>query len=205
MTLLKFLFFNQFSKFILTAKLNDKANKADNRLTCYILELVFPMIALMPMILTLSFFIPVTYKLFTGQNVGDYYEVTATTLINLFLLTVALNKDFFSGQSIVHRTYGYKVLDNKLNVTASELKCLTRNLTAVLFPIEFVFVLINRQRRLGDLISGTKLVQVEKTDPESILIEIENTDFGQKSKLVFTIPIILIGLWTVWGWTMKFR
>jgi uncharacterized RDD family membrane protein YckC len=200
MKLFKFLFFNRPIKFILTAGLNEKTDKIDKRISTYMLELVYPFFALFPLMFLMTFVIPVLHNMIMGQDISEYYRLISMTIINFFLFIVASNKDFFGGQSIVHRTYGYKVVDDKTNMTANEIKCLTRNLTAILFPIEFVFVLINRQRRLGDFIAGTRLVKVEKADPELILKEIENTDMGQKSKLPLTISIILFAIWTIWSW-----
>ena len=185
----------------MTAGLNDPSNKMNKRITAYGLELVYPALALLPLIFAMMFAIPVIHSLIAGHDFNEYYQLTTMTLIQSLLLIIGSSKDYFGGQSIVHRTYGYKVVDNRSNLTASEVQCLMRNLTAILFPIEFVFVVINKQRRIGDFIAGTRLIQVERTDPELILKEIEDTDFKQKSKIALTIPIIIAALWTVWVWS----
>jgi hypothetical protein len=76
-----------------------------------------------------------------------------------------------------------------------------RNLTAPIFPFELPFVLLNPERRIGDFIAGTKLIKVDKSDPESILNEMKNTDFGQNSKLALTVPTFLFITWTILSWT----
>jgi len=201
MKLLRFLFFNRLTKYILTAGLNDPRDKMDKRITAYGLELVYPALALFPLIFLMMFVIPVIHNLIAGHDFNEYYRLTTMTLIQSVLFILGSNKDYFDGQSIVHRTYGFKVVDNKSNLTASEVQCLIRNLTATFYPIEFVFVILNRQRRIGDFIAGTRLIQVEKTDPELILREIECTDFQQKSKVALMSAIIMAALWTVWVWS----
>ena len=114
---------------------------------------------------------------------------------------MTFNKDFYSGQSVVNRLWGYKVVDIKTGNSPGQFKCMLRNLTALIFPFELPFVLLNPERRLGDLIAGTKLIKVDKSDPESILDEIRNTDLEQKAKLALSIPTLLFITWTILSWT----
>jgi hypothetical protein len=106
------------------------------------------------------------------------------------MMVALINKDFFGGQSIVHRHLGYKVVEVKTNERASKLKCMLRNVTAPLWIIEVVFLLVNPKRRLGDIIAGTSLIEIEATDPELILTEIKNAKFDYEVKLTLLISII---------------
>ena len=57
-----------------------------------------------------------------------------------------------------------QVIDIKTGQVANPLKCLARNLTIVLWPLEVIFVLIDPKRRLGDKIAGTRIDYVENPE-----------------------------------------
>jgi len=105
------------------------------------------------------------------------------------MIFIILNKDFFNGQSISKRIYGYQIIDIKTNQTANETKCMLRNITMIIWPIEALMILINPTRRLGDIIAGTKLIDKDKSDPETIL-----TDFNQISKDENYLGLILLSI-----------
>ena len=44
----------------------------------------------------------------------------------------------------------------KTDTVASSLKCLIRNITIILWPIEVIVVLVSPSRRIGDFIAGTE-------------------------------------------------
>ena len=113
------------------------------------------------------------------------------------LLISVFSKDFFNGQSIVNRHWGYQVIDIKTGTPPNPFKSMLRNLTAPLIPFELLFALINPERRLGDLVAGTKLIKVDRTNPELILQEIESKGMGQSSKLALIIPTLLFIIWTI--------
>lgn len=115
------------------------------------------------------------------------------TIIPFSLMIIALfNKDFFGGQSPVHRKLGYKVLDAKTNETASKIQCMIRNLTGPVWPIEAIFILVNPKRRLGDIIAGTILTEVPPTDPELILTDIKESTFDGQTRLTLLISIVIL-------------
>jgi uncharacterized RDD family membrane protein YckC len=119
------------------------------------------------------------------------------SLIPFSLVMIALvNKDIFGGQSAVHRLLGFQVVDAKTNKEATKVKCMLRNITAPLWPIEALFLLANPKRRLGDFIAGTSLIEVEPSDPESILVEIENAEFDKEAKLTLIISLIWVVTFT---------
>ena len=125
----------------------------------------------------------------------DTLENAMASLIVIGLL----NKDFFNGQSPIKRIGGHQVVDIGTAQPANKIKCLIRNITAPIWPIELVMVWINPQRRLGDYIAGTKIIDVPSTDPENILNEIK----GQKINGQ-TIVIIGISIFILIGYTIKF-
>jgi uncharacterized RDD family membrane protein YckC len=112
-------------------------------------------------------------------------------MLLLFLFVLALNKDFFLSQSLVKRYWGYQVVNAKTLESASQLKCLIRNITTPIFPLEMFFLLINKERRLGDYIAGTTLAQVEKSDPALLFDEMANYRLDSESWWALIIPIII--------------
>jgi uncharacterized RDD family membrane protein YckC len=86
-----------------------------------------------------------------------------------FGFSAYFNKDIFNGRSPAKRIFKMQVIDIKTEQVANPLKCLVRNLTIVLWPLEIIFVLINPKRRLGDKIAGTRIDYVE--NPEKIKMD----------------------------------
>jgi len=94
-------------------------------------------------------------------------------VIAIIILVVGFNKDYFRGKSIGKRAFGLAVKKNTGD-TATRLQCFIRNLTFVLFPLEVFILLFSRQRRIGDLIAGTKIDFANKEAISSIVDEIKN-------------------------------
>lgn len=87
---------------------------------------------------------------------GNYY-------LNILAFSLYFNKDIYLGRSIAKRALKLQVVDISTNKPANPLRCLVRNLTIILWPIEVVVAIINNERRIGDFIAGTKLTTF---DPE---------------------------------------
>ena len=185
MRILKFLMFNKFVKMYLQS--NFSLLEWNKRFKSLILEMwnipiIFFPILIISMIPKISFGNP---------NQGNFVWVDIIFSISFSLMMIALiNKDFFGGQSTVHRLLGFKVVDVKTNEQASKLKCMLRNVTAPIWIIEVIFLLVNPKRRLGDIIAGTSLIEIESTDPELILVEIQNTKLDKEAKLTLSISIV---------------
>ncbi|KYG80406.1 hypothetical protein AWW67_09515 [Roseivirga seohaensis] len=127
-------------------------------------------------------------------NTVSKYDVLLSlidVMLLLFLFVLALNKDFFSSQSLVKRYWGYQVVSAKTLKPAGQLKCMIRNITTLILPIEMFFLLINKEKRLGDYIAGTKLVQVEKSDPALLFDEMGNYQLDSESWWALIIPVII--------------
>jgi uncharacterized RDD family membrane protein YckC len=130
---------------------------------------------------------------FGNPNQANFAWTDIIFSISFSLMMIALvNKDFFGGQSTVHRLLGFKVIDIKTNEQASKLKCMLRNVTAPIWIIEVFFLLVNPKRRLGDILAGTSLIEVESTDPELILVEIKNAKFDKETKLTLMISVVWV-------------
>jgi uncharacterized RDD family membrane protein YckC len=102
-----------------------------------------------------------------------YFNVQSSWIIGVVVFIIYFNKDFFRGKSPAKRILGLQVISKKDNKPASRIRCFLRNLTIVLWPIEVVITLFSRQRRLGDLIAGTKVIEAEKESVDTILKEIK--------------------------------
>ena len=151
----------------------------------YTLSVFFPILGII-ILLTIVFSDPLV----------DSKWVNLLTLFPFSFLMIALfNKDFFGGQSVVHRKLGYKVLDAKTNNTASKIQCLIRNLTGPIWPIEVIFILISPKRRLGDLIARTILIDVPISDPQLILTEIKESKFDRQTILTLIFSLIFIAIY----------
>jgi uncharacterized RDD family membrane protein YckC len=94
-------------------------------------------------------------------------------IVTIIILVVGFNKDYFRGKSIGKRAFGLAVMKNSKG-TATKLQCFIRNLTFVLAPVEVFILLFSRQRRLGDLLAGTKVEISNKEVISSIVDEIKS-------------------------------
>ena len=79
------------------------------------------------------------------------------SLYDVIIFSLYFNKDIFLGQSIGKRILGFRVFNNKTGEPAGPLRCLVRNFTLLLWPVEVVAALVDKERRIGDYIAGTRL------------------------------------------------
>ncbi|MEQ1585204.1 MAG: hypothetical protein ABL895_04955 [Cyclobacteriaceae bacterium] len=70
-----------------------------------------------------------------------------------------------------------------------------RNITAPLWMIEGIVTLFSPNRRLGDIIAGTRIVDVDKSDPKLILKDIYYTKYNGLTVLTLVLPVLI--LWTL--------
>lgn len=82
-------------------------------------------------------------------------------LFDVFVFSLYFNKDCYLGQSIGKRLLRFRVLDIRTGRPANPLRCLVRNLTILIWPVEVVMAIMNVERRLGDFIAGTRLASDE--------------------------------------------
>lgn len=149
----------------------------------YLYAIYFPWI-----IISLPFFILV-------RNIEElnFYISFVEGVIIVFSI---LNKDLCNGRSIAKRIYGFQIIDVKTNKVASDYKCMLRNVTIVFFPLEVVVTIVNNERRIGDLLAGTKLIECDPEPKETFL-----TDMRDKKQLslmhlfVSFVTAIVFSLW----------
>lgn len=71
-------------------------------------------------------------------------------------------KDCINGQSIGKRALKLQVITNSNGKVASPIKCFVRNIFCILWPIEVIVTLASTERRIGDVIAGTRVVPFKK-------------------------------------------
>jgi hypothetical protein len=79
-----------------------------------------------------------------------------------FLFSLYFNKDIYLGQSIGKRILRFRVINKRTGEPAGPLRCLVRNLTLIVWPVEVIMAMVNVNERLGDYIAGTQLVNYER-------------------------------------------
>lgn len=89
---------------------------------------------------------------------GGFLAITA-----FFLFSLYFNKDILNGQSPAKKILRLQVVDRATNEAANPLRCLLRNLTILIWPIEVIVILFSPSQRLGDKIANTKVVILDDT------------------------------------------
>jgi uncharacterized RDD family membrane protein YckC len=97
--------------------------------------------------------IPIGFKVFGGGMLAFLMAV---------VFSFYLNKDAFNGQSIAKRILKLQVRDYKTGEIATPIKCLIRNITMPVWPIEVLATFFNPGRKLGDRLAGTMVVMNEE-------------------------------------------
>jgi len=124
-----------------------------------------------------------------SENIGLKMNDGMGFFVFFLIVFIYLNKDFFKGKSPAKRILGYQVINRKTEKPATELQCFVRNLTiCVAWPLEVIIGFINPQRRIGDFIANTKVVESEKEKLKTIWTDLKNTTL----KINF-IGILIIG------------
>tara|TARA_Y100001972_G_scaffold11163_1_gene12090 strand:+ start:4103 stop:4501 length:399 start_codon:yes stop_codon:yes gene_type:complete len=92
-----------------------------------------------------------------------------------FLILVMFNKDIIGGRSIAKRQFGFAIVKYRSGEPASQLQCFIRNITCIIWPLEALITLTASQQRIGDFISGTKVIEQPPEDNLSFTAELLNT------------------------------
>lgn len=124
------------------------------------------------------------FGFFQNEGITHEQSVFAPHLMTYGLILgflVYFNKDFFNGQSPAKSLLKIQVVNHKTNEVANSLRCLIRNLTIPLWPVEVIFTLVNPERRLGDYLAGTR---------------IDSIDFERKSKSASLNDFFSVGVFS---------
>ncbi len=102
--------------------------------------------------------------LFTGFEDGAKGEenpirVLFGVLFVTFIFSIYFNKDSIGGRSVAKRILNLVVVNHKTGEVASPARTVLRNITIFFWPLEVLFVLFSPDRRIGDFIAGTQVVE----------------------------------------------
>ena len=100
-----------------------------------------------------------------GFFVKRYLNLNVTFIVGILVFIIYFCKDILNGKSPAKRLLGLQVIDLKTGQPASKIKTIIRNITIPLFPLEVLYTLFSKNRRIGDLLAGTK---VEISPKESL-------------------------------------
>ena len=103
----------------------------------------------------------------TPEPMGAVFQFAFLGILILYFL-----KDSFQGRSAAKRMMKLQVVDLKTGMPASAGQCFVRNLPIILWPIEVIMTLVNRQRRMGDYIAGTKVVNYDPAAKAMLELEL---------------------------------
>ncbi|WP_106793880.1 RDD family protein [Aquimarina sp. Aq78] len=112
--------------------------------------------------IAMFFFIPgmiagfsTAFEISHEPSTPDLFGFNYITLIGLALYFC---KDCIQGRSIAKRVLKLQVVENSSGKVASPIRCFIRNIFCIFWFIEVIVTLVNSNRRIGDLVAGTKVV-----------------------------------------------
>jgi len=111
---------------------------------------------------------------FAAEVPGTPHGINWMLYYMLFGISLYFNKDMIQGKSIAKRVLKIEVVDIKTGEIASSLKCLIRNLTIMIWPIEVIVVLASPSRRIGDYIAGTRIDYISEERNSKPRVDIKN-------------------------------
>lgn len=122
------------------------------RILAFVLDLVIIMV------------LGIVFEIITGLFISDYYwKAAISSLPFAYLLT----KDSFTGRSLGRKSMKITIVNND-GIVAGPWKDFIRNVFIILWPVELL-VLIGCNRRIGDMITHTKVIDGEKHHKFSII------------------------------------
>lgn len=110
---------------------------------------------------------------------GEYQSFVIYQIIALY--TIIVNKDIYFGRSIGKYITSLQVMSSKTGKPANPIQCVIRNLFLFFWPLEGLILFFSPERRLGDIVAGTKVVEF-----------IPNYSESRKINLMQTITAILL-------------
>jgi len=119
----------------------------DHTIMCFVLSLFYVpiMISEMSVVYTPK-----------AQPLVDHFD--RNQYIGLFGFSLYFCKDCILGRSPAKHILKLQVVKNSTGQVASPIQCLIRNVFCIIWPIEVLVTLFNSNRRIGDLLAGTKVV-----------------------------------------------
>lgn len=124
-----------------------------------------------------------------------WYDVPIANIIfTSFLLALFFCRDSFTGKSLGRTIIGIIVVDSRTLLQATPTKTILRNLFLILWPVEFIAIMIHKQR-LGDVISNTTVIDF-KIAPRIYLMQsiLAVLFLWILISMLFILPIHMSGL-----------
>ncbi len=188
----KKLIINYFTKRVLRQAESFPLALLSSRMRSMISDLWFCLAVIMP------FFFIFMILLFVLQNL-IYPDIDCFSMY-LFvmmmpwfvLLFIILNKDIASGKSAGKRIFGYKVIDYSSKHEASQIQCMLRNITMVIWPLEALIIAFYPKRRIGDLIANTEIVKSEKQGIETLYEELSSIENISMKLVLFSLLVSIL-------------
>lgn len=137
-------------------------------------------------LVAITFFLPDFVRAFSGffdlyhEPSSSWNMIPGLSPVAVIGFAIYFAKDSIQGRSPAKRVLRLQVVKAETNQAASPLRCMIRNMTIVIWPVEVVVALFNPERRLGDYIAGTELVRYEP--------ELHQTSF----KWPYLIPALVL-------------
>lgn len=118
--------------------------------------------------------LPITFmnmgSMFTNSHEQPSLGIMSSSLYAfLIVMVLYLCKDCIRGRSLAKRSIRLQVVDNTTGLAASPIKCTIRNLFCFIWPLEVFVTLFSPSRRIGDFVAGTKVVNHDPQQEQTVL------------------------------------
>lgn len=107
----------------------------------------------------------VIMQLFMMFNLVCFINEYATFTLFSLIFTLIICKDNMNGLSVGKYLMKVQIIDLQTENVALNKKTMIRNIFLFFWPIEVGFFLIKPDRRFGDYVSKTKLIEVSQSQP----------------------------------------
>ena len=112
---------------------------------------------------------------------SPFYQISAISL----LFSIFLCKDLIGGGSIGNRIAKLKVVNSNESFV-TPLKLILRNIFVFIWPVEILMCFINPEKKFGDIVFGTKVVQYDNRNTNPINLR------GIQVFIYFSITLIIL-------------
>ena len=149
----------------------------------------FIMTAVLTVLLIIVFLLTVFSELNVTHESSGHLDIKYLTIAFAFGINLYFMKDSVRGRSVGKRATNFQVLCNN-GSAASPLRCFIRDIFIIIWPVEFFVLLFSPSRRLGDIIAGTKVVELSPTSGYHATISFKD--------IISSIVILILGTFSIW-------
>lgn len=199
MTIPKFLIFNFLTKTYL--KHLENFPFLNKRLKSSLTDFMLILAIFLPLFIIIMIPFIILDTSFIDPSKSYWIEVIGI-LPYSFMTFVMINKDYYRARSIAKRIHGYEIVDYKSEQPANGMQCMIRNITIIIWPIEILIAWIHPNRRLGDLLAGTKVIDIPFLDPYTILEDFKQIKVYKDFRKLLWTSIGVTIFFDFWGWAL---